>query len=1074
MKSSKIVKRYDLYDVVDGSIRNIIKEPFIEIFNNEQFILDFTNLIFECNDKTIENTQILKVTVDWGDGQTSNSSKNIFSTTSSIGQAKETNWKVLTHTFNVDKMNVYLTDDLKALPKISITLFNSFDDRVTIHIPYKLVYKSIYDIGTDFEMMSGNISDDNHSSFVLGNKADNTLMVVAVKNWKKIYGDDEIVYISDDLISQDYADEYVNEDSIIWNWSEIPIIALHVQAATKNVVDSTGTSKNVTYFKCSFDEKNVNLDEWNPKCFIIKNPNDLQITSIDTDRSYRSFEVFNKKTTNDGYTYENLQNGIYKIYVQMTGINGVSGTSQVVYIKNNDNLKFDKLNFHNVTTNNTQKYIKFLYKLPDISSPKHINYAKLFLKSSQYCTDDDGLSTTYKQEDEIVFSYDLDLTTKEGDYFVTYIPYRDIPNGNYNVEIHIKQITKNNNDAPQICNTVSNQPITVKMAYTNIGSIENVTNKNIQVVDQQSNNVKQLYEISWKLSNPSQFAQSRGVCRMAKMRPLSQNSSTLTTQYYLLNKNSNYQNFTYTVNGTAYTFKQHIDATNIEDGTHEIFVGHMIPMGRYVGQRQVYRKLGKVQYSYPCPQIKFGSFSVYMMKNGRNYEPRVRMNINTPDDRQIVDLQIHHKQNDIKIQNENYYDVALSELGVTFTKNSSGVVSITGYDALDSKYKRRQKNPIEYKITKNSTTISNNILQDSFYDGNQNISLGKSYINEQTNQQIRGVDLMNTSSYNIRKAYKWTSSTNDTVYYSVDKTPTYWTISYNDGESKTISPKIFFKGQRYHEKDSKGTNTILRYVPVIQVTTNKSVTANSLPTVIQYLKTKGGFETDVTYNKELDYITMTISPTNKLYENDKSQINDAIVTLYKLQNTKETLVHQSNLKYDSSISVPFLSTGRYKIKVDFHSVNTNNVGNTIFTCGSDDSCNQKISNLNVKIKPEDVLNHQYSFTNIIGTPYRKFYILWRLNYKKVKDLAINYKIHSKKIVTDESGNESEEWTLIEQGKRYLKEAEPSSPIEVTQKSLVQGSSKVEYWFSFSDSQIDWGSGTAGQFPASSSPIVVYV
>lgn len=135
------------------------------------------------------------------------------------------------------------------MPKITVSVYNTFNDVVRIYIPYKLVYKSIYDLGTDYTLLDGNITNSNHSSFVVKNNNTNALMVVAVKDWKKIYGNDEIVYISDDDISIDYSDEFVNEESIIWDWDSVPTIALKgVSVASKDSLNGF-----VTYFKGGFD-----------------------------------------------------------------------------------------------------------------------------------------------------------------------------------------------------------------------------------------------------------------------------------------------------------------------------------------------------------------------------------------------------------------------------------------------------------------------------------------------------------------------------------------------------------------------------------------------------------------------------------------------------------------------------------------------------------------------------------------------------------------------------------------------------------------------------------------------------
>jgi hypothetical protein len=147
-----------------------------------------------------------------------------------------------------------LTDDVKALPKIRIKAFTTFNDSVVVNIPYKLIYKSLYDLGTDFSLMNGNISNDNHSSFVLKNNKENNMVVISVRDWKKIYGDDEIIYINDDNVSIDYSDEYISEESVVWDWDSLPSISLRGEVKTKKI-----SNTDVVYLHCYFTEDSVQL-----------------------------------------------------------------------------------------------------------------------------------------------------------------------------------------------------------------------------------------------------------------------------------------------------------------------------------------------------------------------------------------------------------------------------------------------------------------------------------------------------------------------------------------------------------------------------------------------------------------------------------------------------------------------------------------------------------------------------------------------------------------------------------------------------------------------------------------------
>lgn len=379
MITNKLTNKQVLTDVIDSNNDYIYKNT-IEILNNEDFVLDLSGIKMLCSDASISDSELLKVKINWGDGEEETIKRKLNATTSSIGVYAETNWLNVTHRFNTDKRNVYLTDDVRALPKIAITLYNSFNDAVTIYIPYKLVYKSIYDLGTKFTLKSGNISNSNRSSFVLKNEKDNGLVVISVRDWQKIYGDDEIVYIEDSFVSKDYADEFVNEENIIWDWNDVPKIVLTVETKTEN---------GKVYLDCSFQEKNVNLDSWTPRCFKITDT-EIELTDIE-----KNAAGDNQFTVRDSI---GLTDGIYKVYIEMVGINDVYGTSEIMYKKNATTFCPDKLLKPSVGfegKNDNEKYITFRYSLPDNAYPSHIQYAYLYLISDEYDTSNNGVSNTF-------------------------------------------------------------------------------------------------------------------------------------------------------------------------------------------------------------------------------------------------------------------------------------------------------------------------------------------------------------------------------------------------------------------------------------------------------------------------------------------------------------------------------------------------------------------------------------------------------------------------------------------------------------------------------------------------------
>ena len=80
--------------------------------------------------------------------------------------------------FNVDKKYFYTNDK----HKITIDFYNTFGECKTYVIYYKMFYKSIYDIGSDFSLLSANLTNDNNVSYTL--RQDNTDSVIVTSNKK--------------------------------------------------------------------------------------------------------------------------------------------------------------------------------------------------------------------------------------------------------------------------------------------------------------------------------------------------------------------------------------------------------------------------------------------------------------------------------------------------------------------------------------------------------------------------------------------------------------------------------------------------------------------------------------------------------------------------------------------------------------------------------------------------------------------------------------------------------------------------------------------------------------------------
>lgn len=147
-------KIYDTYKISELFNTNMtLTKDVIEICNNEDFNIDLTESTFKSNINGVDNVELNKVIIDWGDGETTKLTRPIYHSVSTISNIKENSWKKIRHQFNVHKRNIYLTNNSNSLPKIQIRMYSTFNDVVTILIPYKIVYKSLYDLGTNFELL---------------------------------------------------------------------------------------------------------------------------------------------------------------------------------------------------------------------------------------------------------------------------------------------------------------------------------------------------------------------------------------------------------------------------------------------------------------------------------------------------------------------------------------------------------------------------------------------------------------------------------------------------------------------------------------------------------------------------------------------------------------------------------------------------------------------------------------------------------------------------------------------------------------------------------------------------------
>lgn len=1035
MITNKLTNKQVLNDVIDANNDYIYKNT-IEILNNEDFVLDLSGIKMLCSDSSVSDSELLKIKINWGDGEEEIVKKRLNAATSSIGVYVEQDWLQITHRFNTDKRNVYLTDDVRALPKIAITLYNSFNDTVTVYIPYKLVYKSIYDLGTKFTLKSGNISNSNRSSFVLKNQKDNGLVVIAVKDWQKIYGDDEVVYIEDNFVSKDYADEFVNEENIIWDWNDVPKIVLSVE---------TKTEGGKVYLDCSFQEKNVNLDSWTPRCFKIT---DTQIQLTDIEKNPNGDNQFIVRDA------RGLSDGIYKVYIEMVGINDVQGTSEIMYKKNATTFCPDKLLKPSVGfegKNDDQRYITFRYSLPNNAYPSHIKYAYLYLTTNEYDTSNNGVSNVFTKEvDNITFKYNLSFNpedkfvTKSGEeYYETRIPYNEIPNGKYKIAIQVKELSKTSADAPEINiygdATKQNgiyEPKMLQLKYTNIGTI---STPNLVLDD-----VNQI-RFDWTVTNPSEMIDT--MYRISKYKDVTDGSKKI--ESYITDKKQNYTNYNYTKISNGYKFTQTLSPKQFQDGNYKIEVGHILPMTKYVGQRQ---KLSEKQftYIYPSPDMRISSICPYFRNVKGSIVPYVRFHIQKPQNDQVGGVELLYgetipdKCSVAKVLNQVNVDVELNKLLKSGGANGGipyFAVAAKAFNVLDSTYKRKSRNPFSYRITQ-TKPLPDKVINTVYK--NDNIVLSQSFIENRTKKEVTGMELSEGSFYNVLKNYKWQSKKDNRTFYSYDVDVNYFDAVSVKNQNEKVNLRMMFEGKIYTSMTTG--QKILRYVPCTE-----SLPELEQPVKLQTVKDFLG-ERVITVNKIYDKIinrfSLAISSKVLPYEDYTCEINDAQVYLYKLVNGDYELYAETSLRKSFYNVIPQVEAGQYKMLIDFHSIYTDNDENSVYTCSwtDSDSPDMVIRNLNVKVEANDTITHNYSIVNsTIDENSRYVNVTWTVNETTMKNLKLKYEVD-----TYSSG----ELTNTEAGEKVIgfsKEGLYEIPYELT-----TGVHKVRYWFTFDSDNVNWG------------------
>lgn len=997
--NNKIYDEYVIDGVINAAQGDVGYKDVIEIFNNESLRLDISNLDMRCSNPFINNQQLSKIVVDWGDGHQDRLSKPILNRSSTIGVYDPISWKQATHLFNVDKRYEYeiAQDNLKqVLPHITITLINTYNDRVKIYIPYKIVYKSIYDIGSHFSMMNANSTNSNLTSYVLKQHKDNTIVITMSRDWRKIYGgDSEIITIKDTTVSPDFSDEFVNEDSIVWDWKSVPQVDLSVTLANDGV----------SYFYCQFDEVTVNLDTWTPKCYLIGQPNqELKIGYNDIDRELNRYNIYNYNDLEK----ENLQNGVYKVYLQVVGINEIQGESGVIYksVPNNEDLKATPakiitLDGFTPQEDVTTKEFSVNFELGDSLThdytiyPEMIKQAYLYLRPKTIVLQ--GFENPQDADSAIIFSYNLKPLLKEG---MMTIPSKSIPNGQYEYDVYVSDVLGNieeetytigittGTEGEQIASLVPLQKKTFVLDYTEMGTVTDVVCEN-------GNEADRNVWFRWNIKNPTELDK------------VSFNVYDNEQNEYLFTMKQPYDNFSHEItqnpetHETIIKFNKAYTPEQIPDGSYNVRVSHILDMTNFGGSRTNTNDSYNFDFRYIRPDIEIVRVIPYIKVERNNKDlfiPYLHVDAVEHNNYTLSNMSFNYRLNS---QSESHRTKYISELPVDIElsefklKKDDGVeFDYQAYNYIDEIYKRHNvlwqgKNAGKYlkrltdsygRLLTIPPTPENIISPTSFYQ-----VLGVE------NSKLTAKDVTLQSVVDVFKTHCITVDGNR--YYYADECNHYsW---YNTSE--IIKPLVF--GTKVYQtipsQDTPNTSKYTRfYGAPFDVDFSKGE-VTQLSSVADRFKNTQQISIVKSYDNLHDRGVLTF-----ICENNDNTDENTINAIYEIYNDlSDQLVYSDTFRNGiNGKTVTNLPLGVYRVRFIYDSLDTSSVDNEFVL-------QQDIQpDLKLYVEAEETIGDVEVTKISSGSSSYKISVKWKLFHKDANNLQLHIQDANQNVYTYDVGN----------------------------------------------------------------------
>ena len=1036
---NKIYDSYSFDSTIYANDGDVFINDYIEIFNNEEIVLDFSNTDLVCSNEKIKGSELHKIKIDWGDDTEDVLVKTLEDKLSTIGNEYES-WRVARHLYNTDKRNFYLTNDVVSLPKITVFLYNTYNDIIKISIPFKLVYKSLYDLNCRFDLISANTGNDCQTTFVMKEGQGNSISIVQSINPKLHIKYDDYVYISDKKESTDYSEEYVDEDNAMWAWDQIPYVQINTKLNNYDTEDG-----NFVGIKCECVEKTVPIEEWTPRVEKLSDEGLIKLHNVLKDEN-GAFEFY--FYGGDEQTIQDLDRGIYKIDLNVTGINDIVGYTEpkLVSVPSDENYTNDVVFKGYIDDDNVYN---FEIQKKEDNQWCYLKETKLIFKSQLIDNSDDGLTideSKWEQADEsFKFEYFLDLEKPIKDGFIP-IPKKSLPNGKYNIYALTKDLIGNETDRTTL------QSKEFKWKYNNIGSLTSSLRKSGDVLftnvlqkngsnlipfgdfkgdyDYQSNeyvtnktNVpNDTTIVEWTVSNPSEMDKIQ-----LKIEKITDDNSEIIFNEKKHHNLWSTEKMLYTFDGkqavteneeraTSYYFSYTLPHVNYGNGKYKITTSHILDMEHYMGERKIEQEQ-ILNLFYDVPIVKISQIKPFFKFNKitSSWQPYVLFDFNFSKD-DVTDVIIRFDYEDGKYRTEEIpFIKSMTKISDDcFGDSKTFSASLSCRDVKDVIYRRREENPEKKSLSK--TDIGYLKCHTSIPAFQEHIGTFDMFYDEDDNM-LTGLDVMTESAQDVFRTHVYQSNNGKKYYKFQDENgvePNYYEDNYSYFMLKKYYPTIKMDDGSFIKDED---NSFYRFVQADLWEYIEEKKWSKLVNVDDLFESK----IPVSYNYEQEYDKAIVSFSNE----NLNVPEDIIYTNIKLFKDG-TLTHDLfTNQIQKEFTIPAVDLGDYKIDLEYSSVTTNTVEPTVLS-----------QNLKVYANKDQVLSDVTAKSNLVSSGQYTVTFNWKRNHKLATHLR--FVMRSSK------------------GTHYFDNALQND--SYTPPVILDNGETITYWFEMTSPYIDFGTG----------------